>query len=880
MSDERGLSSLEAAAQLAAFGPNQLKDVTASTPIKILLRQVKNNFIIYLLAAAMLISFFVGKSVTAYTVFAVIVVVIIVGFTQEYRAEQSIAALKSLLVPVSVVMRDGREQEIKSVNIVPGDLLILRNGEKIPADCILVEEQDLRVNESVLTGEAKDVKKKIGDEKSYSDENLVFMGTFIVNGRCRARVLHTGMNTRFGKIAGLISTAEKELPLQNKVNQIAKYVAMLAIIVSLVTGLLLFSRLEIITQEGVVGILIVIIALSVAAFPEGFPVVLMTTLASGAQKMARQNVIVNRMSIIETIGETTVICSDKTGTITKGEMTVKRIFADKQFYDVTGTGFDAKGEVLWYNKKVDLGEIPVLKRLIIDAVLCNDAMLMRTKESDSLQIIGSATESALLILGAKTGIFREDMDSKRLQEIPFNSDRKMMSILCTHNNENLVYSKGAPEYMLNRCAFIQTSKGVIKLTGDEKIKLLEANKNMTSSALRTVAFAYKPADAFKKDSFEDDLIFLGIAGMEDPPREEVKDAIAQCTLSGIKVKMITGDNKETALAIAKEINLQGDLMEGQALDNITDAELQKIIDSIAIFARVKPEHKLRIVNALKKNGETVAMTGDGVNDAPALKEAHIGIAMGKNGTDVSRSVADLTLKDDNFRTIVSAISGGRTIFKNIRKFTTYQLSCTFAEMTILFIGILLAPFLGWEAPILLALQILFMNIVTSDLPAITLGANPQSQNIMSDSPRKNSNILNRNTTMLLIFTGVVLASLVLLSYYIAFNVMGKSHEYARTVALLSLISLEIASAFNYRSFRKGVLTRSLFINKPLFYASVISLVATFAIIYLPINKVFENVPLGWDGVLIAISVSIALIVLFDIIKFINKRKKLFDFEHI
>jgi len=402
---------------------------------------------------------------------------------------------------------------------------------------------------------------------------------------------------------------------------------------------------------------------------------------------------------------------------------------------------------------------------------------------------------------------------------------------------------------------------------------------MARDSFRTLAFAYKKVDSFSKDHFEEDLIFVGLVGMEDPPRDEVKESIKQCISAGITVKMITGDNKETALSIAKQIGLKGKVLLGQELDNVTDEELPRIINSISIFARVKPEHKLRIIKALKSNGEIVTMTGDGVNDAPALKEAHIGVAMGKNGTDVSRSVADLTLKDDHFSTIVLAVKEGRTIFKNIRKFVTYQLSCNFAELSILFLGVLLSPLLGWQVPLLLALQILFMNLVTDNLPAITLAVNPSSKDVMSDKPRKNSEILDRKLIVLLIFNGTLMMSFVLLSYFLSFNILGKSAEYSRTVALMTLIFLEITSAFSFRSFRKGVLNRGLLVNPYLFYASAISLIATFVIIYTPLNRLFETVPISIEGFMIGISLSFLLIIIFDALKYINNKKKLIDFEH-
>ena len=555
MFKERGLTKKEAEKRLENYGLNEIKDISKTTPLKILLRQIKSNFFVYLLAIAMFISFFVGKSVTAYTILVIIFMVIFTGFIQEYKSEKAISALKKMLVPVSIVIRDGKEQEIQSVNIVPGDIIMLRNGEKVPADCLLIEEKELRVNEAVLTGESKEVSKKIGSEKKYSDENLVFMGTYIVNGRCVAKVLHTAMNTKFGKIAGLISSTEKELPLQKKINKIAKYMVFLAIIISVLTGLIMISRSTALNEEAVFGILILVIALAVSAFPEGFPVVLITTLATGAHHMAKKNAIVNRMSIIETLGETTVICSDKTGTITKGEMTVKKVFANNRVYEITGTGYEGKGDFLHNHKKIDINNELALRNLIYTAVLCNDSIIERTGTNMEFRTIGSSTESALLIMGVKAGLFKEDIKFKRVQEIPFNSERKMMSVLCEINKEKVVYSKGALEYLIKKCKFIQNNQRIYRLSGLEKKKILEHNKNMASNSLRTIAFAYKKVDSFAKDNFEEDLVFIGFAGMEDPPREGVKEAISQCYSAGIKVKMITGDNKETALSIAKEIGL-------------------------------------------------------------------------------------------------------------------------------------------------------------------------------------------------------------------------------------------------------------------------------------------------------------------------------------
>jgi len=877
--EKRGLSEEEAKKRLDEYGLNEIKDTTRVSPLKILIRQVKNNVVVYLLIAAMIISFFVGKSITAYTILAVLLIVIFTGFFQEYRAEKVINSLKDMLMPISIVIRDGKEKEISSKEIVSGDLLVLRTGERIPADCIILEERDLLINESVLTGESKEVAKKItADENKYSDENIVFAGCFIVNGKCIVKVIETGMSTKFGKIAGMISSAEKELPLQKKVNHIAKFMVVVAIVFSLLTGIsILLGRPF--SESLFLDTLILVIALSVSAFPEGFPVVLTTALSAGAYKMAKQNAIVNRMSIIETLGETTVICSDKTGTITKGEMTVKKIFQDDKLIDITGVGYEGNGDFLIDNKKVNLQKEMVLKNFLRCSVLCNDAKIERTGEDKIFKTLGTPTESSLLVMAAKADIYQEDISSQRIEEIPFNSERKIMSVLCKLKDGNVVYSKGALEFLLKKCKYIQRNNGVFTLTEKQRKRIIQVNKELTSDALRTLALAYKPIKTFSKDHFEQDLIFIGLVGIEDPPREEVKGAIGLCLRSGIKVKMITGDDKETAIAIAKRVGLIGEVLEGSELDALSEKELSKIVDRICIFARVKPEHKLKIVKALKLNGEIVTMTGDGVNDAPALKEAHIGVAMGQNGTDVSRSVADLTLRDDNFATIVYAIKEGRTIFKNIRKFVSYQLSCNWAELVILFIGVLLSPLFGWQIPLLLAIQILFMNLVTDDLPAITLAFTPQSQDIMDEQPRKKKEILNKSLIVWFAIAGFSMALITLLAFYTAFNIFNLNFMHARTIALLTLIFLEIANAYNFISLRKVVNFKSLRVNKYLFYASIISIIATIVVIYSPLNKVLSTTPLRLFEWAIAIVASLFIILIFNILKKVNEKKGFFNLEH-
>ena len=861
-----GLSEKEAREKLGVYGYNELKEIDGISQFKIFLRQIKNNFVIYLLLVAVLLSFLIGKFVTAYAILFIIFLVVGVGFFQEYKAENAIKALKEMIMPVSIVIREGEEKEIPSKEIVPGDILVLRTGEKIPADCLILEEKELQLNESILTGESNEIKKIAArSEKNYDKKNIVFMGTHVVNGKCVVKVLHTGMNTEFGKIAGMISLAEKELPLQKKINNIAKIMTIIAIIVSILTGVLMLARSSELSYNTVIEILVVVIALCVSAFPEGFPVVLISTLASGAYRMAKKNAIVNRMSIIETLGETTVICSDKTGTITKGEMTVKKILIDNNIVEVSGSGYEAKGEFFLKGKPIDIKN-KTLNLLLRASVFCNDTKIERKGTDKEYNIRGNSTEAALLVMAAKTGIFREDLQFEREEEIPFSSERKMMSVLIKEGKNRVVYSKGAVEILVEKCKYIRDENSVFELTKEQKKKILEFNRNFTSKKFRVLALAYKEADYFKKERFEDNFIFLGLVALEDAPREGVKEAIQLCKNAGIKVKMITGDNKETAIEIAKEIGLKGKVINGEEIDKLTDFELSRIVNDIVIFARVRPEHKLKIVKALKKNGEIVTMTGDGVNDAPALKEAHIGVAMGKNGTDVSREAADLVLKDDNFITIVSAIKEGRTIYNNIQKFTTYQLSCNYAELFIIFFAILV----GLPLP-LLALQILFMNIVTDNIPAITLGFNPPSRDVMETKVRKKSKILNKSLFRLLVLAGSVMGILTVVIFYFSFHGNQNLTE-ARTIALITLIFFQIANAFNFRSFRYPVFKLPFFANKFLVYASIVSILATIAIVYTPLNKVFETAPISISGWIFAVVVSLSIVVVLDVLKVVSKNK--------
>jgi len=692
------------------------------------------------------------------------------------------------------------------------------------------------------------------------------MGTYIVNGKCTAEITHTGMNTEFGKIAGMISSATKALPLQIKVNKIAQYMIVVALVMATIVGILMVAETPTLDWPRTVEILLVVIALAIAAFPEGFPVVLITVLATGARRMASKNAIVNRMSIIETLGETSVICSDKTGTITTGKMTVTKILCNQRKYDVTGAGYVKDGAFLCEGREIDpKGE---LRRLFTASMLCNDARITLTGDASEYTVLGSATEGALLIASAKAGIFLEDTRDKRIEEIPFNSERKMMSVVCKGSEENILYVKGAPEVILARCTALEIDGKQKPLTAAAQQKIHETTLMWTQQSYRTLAIAYRVLPvrgSVVKDAEQSDLIFLGLYGLSDPPRDEVAESIRQCEHAGIAVKMITGDNKETAVAIAGQIGLGSRCLDGTAIDTLTDAELAVRVKDVSIFARVRPEHKLRIVRALRSNGEIVAMTGDGVNDAPALKEAHIGVAMGKNGTDVTREVADLILKDDHFSTIVDAIREGRTIFSNIQKFAAYQISINCAQLAIVFFAIL------FKMPLpLLALQILFMNLVSDEILAIMLAFNPYSKDAMDVKPRKNSAIITRTILIPLLIAAVTMSvsSLVMYAFALA---AGAPLEVARTIVFTTMNMLAIANALQFRSFRKLTLTRTPFTNKYLVYGIVLAFVFTIIAVYSPLHTILGFTTILPQTWIIGIVAALALITIMDGYKLVRKK---------
>src|SRR3989344_4725078 len=674
---DKGLTNSEAAERLKQYGFNEIKEGKRVSPFEIFINQFK-SVVIWILIFAVIISVIIGytksgelgfaEEYTDAIIIAVIVVLIaVLGFVQEYKAEKAIEALKKLASLKATVIRDGQKNDIDAKELVPGDILLLETGDKVPADARLIEVFNLQTQEAALTGESNPVKKHtdpLQDKIALGDmKNMVFSGTIVVSGRARALVAKTGMQTEIGKIAAMIEKVEQEpTPLQKQMDNLGRWIGKIVVAVAVIIFIV-----EIIFQdEPVMEVLILAVAVAVAAIPEGLPAVVTIALAIGTKRMLKRNALVRRLPSVETLGSTTVICTDKTGTLTANEMTVKKIFVNGKIIDVTGVGYEAKGQFLYRGKPAGFEEVEML--LLIGA-LNNNADL----KGDSL--IGDPTEGALIVSAAKAGLIKENLDVEfpRVDEIEFTSERKMMTTMHKHHGEKLSYVKGAPEVVLSKCSYIRINGEQKKLTEGMTEEILEANRQFANEALRVLGFAYKSIIA-EKDP-EKGLVFAGLQAMMDPAREEVKVAVEKCRKAGIKVIMITGDHEITAKAVAREIGLTGKAMTGQQLDGIDN--LEDIVEDISVFARVNPEHKIKIVDALKKKGHVVAMTGDGVNDAPALKRADIGIAMGITGTDVAKEASSMILTDDNFASIVNAIEEGRGIYDNIKKFVEYLLSTNF-----------------------------------------------------------------------------------------------------------------------------------------------------------------------------------------------------------
>jgi Ca2+-transporting ATPase len=811
---------------------------------------------VWILIAAMIISFFVKEYTDFYVILAIVILNAILGFVQEYRAETAIAALKKMISHKAIVIRSGVQKEIDAAEIVPGDILILETGEKVPADARLIDTTNLETQEAALTGESVPVKKGAIALRSTTPvadrKNMVFNGTVITKGRGKAVVVATGMSTEIGKIAKMIKEAQPEpTPLQKKLKHLSQFLGIAVIAIALIVfgaGMLYGNEMF--------AMFLAAVALAVAAIPEGLPAVVTVSLAMGVKKMARRNALVRKLPSVETLGACTVICSDKTGTLTHNEMTVKKIYANDEIVDVSGSGYNPEGR---FTKNPDR-----FKQLLLAGVLNNNSSL--NKENDSWHVVGDPTEAALIVSAKKAGLDASSLTDKckRIEELEFTSERKRMTTVNKVGQKHYAFTKGAPEVVLKLCNRAQINGKTIRLSKKDKDKILEVNEQFAGNALRVLGFAYKEVSGkVSRKEIEENMVFLGLQGMIDPPRPEVKDAITKCRTAGIKVIMVTGDHKATATAIAKQIGLTGKAMTGEELDHIQD--LEDHVEDIAVFARVNPSHKIKIIEALKKKEHIVAMTGDGVNDAPALKKADLGIAMGITGTDVSKEASDMILADDNFASIVNAVEEGRNIFDNIKKFVEYLLSSNMGEVLTIFIGILL------KMPLpLMAIQILWINLVTDGAPALALSAEPPEPGLMKRKPRKvEEKIVNKKRGIMIFLIGIImmLGTLDIFQWYNT----EVNLAYAQTIAFTTLMMYQMFNVINMRAEDYSIFSLGLFSNKWLLGAIALSVLLQIGVVHLPfMNPIFGTTALTLFDWALAAAIGASVLVFGEIVKLFTK----------
>ena len=811
-----GLSATEAAQRLAAKGPNELKEGKRISPLQIFLGQFK-SLIIWILIAAGIISGVLGEVVDAIAILAIVILNAVIGFYQEFNAEKSTAALKKMTAPQAKVRRDGKVTSIPASGIVAGDILALEAGDLVAADARLLGAASLKCIESALTGESEAVMKQAAtlaksDIPLGDRENMVFLGTSVAAGTGQAVVVATAMNTELGRIAVLIEEAgaEEGTPLQQKLDSFGRILVWAALgIVALLFGLGLLrgTKLFELTMTSV--------SLAVAAVPEGLPAVVTVALALGVLRMSRRRALVRKLPAVETLGSTTVICTDKTGTLTVGEMTVRALYVAGQSYEVTGEGYGPDGEVRFEGKKAEAQHAAPLLELATIILGCNNAHLVQ--EEGTWKVIGDPTEGALLAAGPKAGGHQERIEKElpKHHEIPFDSDRKRSTMIRKMPDGKLrAFINGAPDVLLERCTNLYASTGVRPMSDEDRQNIVAQNTSMAQQALRVLGSAYRdldhasPAD-LTADAVEHDLVFVGLSGMYDPPRQEAKEAVAKCRAAGIRVVMITGDHPHTATAIAREIGIASDddtAIAGVALDQMTDDELRQRALKIAVYARVTAEHKLRIIRAWKANDAVVAMTGDGVNDAPAIKGADIGIAMGRSGTEVTKQAADMIVTDDNFASIVAAVEEGRGIYDNIRKTLQYLLAGNTGELLLMTLCVVV----GLPTP-LLAIHLLWINLVTDGLPALCLATDPIDPDVMKRRPRRRSEpITNRSFFRTMFLTGFLTAGVAFAVYL--YVLKTGTEEMARTHAFAVLVFAELLRSFGARSETKPVWRISLLTN--------------------------------------------------------------------
>ncbi|GAB6098538.1 calcium-transporting P-type ATPase, PMR1-type [Halanaerocella petrolearia] len=857
---DQGLNDKQVDDRLDRVGFNKLPTKESSSILSLILEQFQ-DFMVLVLIGATAISFALGEMADAVTILAIIILNALMGFTQEYRAEKSLQALKELSAPTARVLRAGQIEEVPSKELVPGDIILIERGDKIPADSRVIAATNLEVNEASLTGESVPATKEttslsgqvaVGDRK-----NMLHMGTTVTNGRGKAVITSTGLGTEMGQIADLLQQSDDSLtPLQKRLKDLGKWLVGVCLLACVAVVALGIFKGEPIYKMFLAGV-----SLAVAAIPEGLPAIVTLALAIGVKKMIKRNAIIRKLPAVETLGCATVICSDKTGTLTKNEMVVEQIYTSGEMHYCQAEGFDK----------------PNLKKLLQIGVICNNAQLKKKSLSSKLkdtmlgnkkqEVIGDPTEGALLLAGTERGLDKAKLDQQFTQrlEIPFSSSRKRMSVIGQKQGKKELYIKGAPDVLIDRCSHYLEEGKVKRLTKKKQEEIMKANKELASQALRVLALGYREIkgrlDKDNLEKYEDKIIFVGLVGMMDPPRSEAKVAISRCQRAGISPKMVTGDHKETAVAIAKKLKLlrKGDkVVTGLELEEMNDRQLAQEVDNIAVFARVSPQDKLRIVNLLQDKGHIVAMTGDGVNDAPAIKEADIGVSMGEKGTDVTKEASSLILADDNFATIVAAIEEGRAIYDNIRKFIRYLLSCNIGEILTMF----LTSLLGLPLP-LVPIQILWVNLVTDGLPALALGVDPADDDIMDRPPRKtDESVFSRGLKWRIIGQGVLIGLGTLFVFLCGLK-FSNSLAKARTMAFTNLVMAQLFFVFSCRSEEHSLLRMSPFSNLFLLGAVVISFGLHWLVLYHPFFQVLFKTTLlskGEWGTILLVSGGSTLII--------------------
>jgi len=864
----RGLSEEEAARRLERYGPNTLRERPRPTFWQRLLAQFR-SFVIYILIFAALLSALLGDWVEALVIAAIVVLNAALGVIQEGRAEEALAALRKLASPDADVIRGGHQISVPASAIVPGDIVVLEAGNFIPADVRLIDTVNLKIDEASLTGESVPVDKRaelviapdaiLGDRK-----NMAYLGTMASYGRGRALVVHTGMQTEIGKIAEMIQTTEEELtPLQQRIDQLGRTLSVGALIICVLVGLIIFARevtsgdFEVV--DALTDSLMTAVALAIAAVPEGLPAIVTINLAIGMREMIKRHALIRRLPAVETLGSASAICSDKTGTLTQNQMTATELYAGGEHLTVSGRGYQPVGAFHRNGEVIDPAALPDVRELLEGALLASDARL----ESDgdraagrgtngSYRMIGDPTEGALVVAAAKASLWRDEEEARapRADEIPFDSTRKLMSTIhrLPDGQGYRVYTKGAPEILLEHCDSIMQRGQALPLTDARRAEILQTNEAMANDALRVLAVATRRLDTLpdhiSPETIETHLTMIGLIGMIDPARPEVKSAIDRARHAGIRTVMVTGDYPDTARAIAREIGLLRDggrVVRGDELQHMSDADLANIIEDVDVFARVSPEHKVRIVEAFRARDHVVAMTGDGVNDAPALKRANIGVAMGITGTDVSKETADMVLTDDNYVSIVSAVEQGRVIFANIRKFVFFLLSCNLAEIAVIF----LATLAGTPAP-LTPIQLLWLNLLTDGAPALALGVEKGDPDIMDRPPRPvKESIIDRDMKIGMVVQTIVMTAASLGAFALGRHLDPKSWDLARTMAFVSLSFSELLRAYTARSTLYPLTRIGFFTNKYMQYAVGASLLLLLLVIYVPfLQEVFGTVVLS------------------------------------